>query len=120
MDTNKIREKIAAIRAAEDEWDAIPSGYDESDVVLKYNNAVNELIAELDKAPKVMTDEEIELTTKEEDLVARINELEEALRLSIDFIQKSPCDPDIYPDQLDAWTKLNENNTARAILNKKP
>ena len=57
MDTNKIREKVAAVRRADDEWDAIPGGYDESEAILKYSTAVNELLAELDAAPKVLTDE---------------------------------------------------------------
>ena len=65
MDTNKIREKVAAVRRADDEWDAIPGGYDESEAILKYSTAVNELLAELDAAPKVLTTEPVAWMTED-------------------------------------------------------
>lgn len=40
----------------------------------------------------------------------------DALRLAIKYIKESPCDPDIYDDQLKAWSALNENPIAAELL----
>lgn len=50
MDTNKIKEKAAAVRQVEQEWGAIPDGRQAADALHKYTSAVKDLLAELDKA----------------------------------------------------------------------
>ena len=40
----------------------------------------------------------------------------EALRLAIRYIKESPCDPDIYDEQIKAWSALNDNPIAAELL----
>lgn len=39
---------------------------------------------------------------------AMVDELIILYQAAEDYIEKSPCDPDIYPDQIVAWSKYNE------------
>ena len=47
--------------------------------------------------------------------LARVEALEASLRAALDFIEKSPCDPDIYTDQYEAWKRLQALD-AHALL----
>ena len=44
------------------------------------------------------------------------DKLVEALQAAMDYIKQCPCDPDIYPEQLEAWNKLKSLNP-EAVLN---
>lgn len=41
-------------------------------------------------------------------LMATAPELYEALEAAMDYINKSPCCPDTYPEQLEAWLRLQK------------
>lgn len=45
-----------------------------------------------------------------------VEEVMEALRLAIKYIKESPCDPDIYDEQIKAWLALNDNPIAAELL----
>ena len=48
-------------------------------------------------------------------LTAINQELVEALSAAISYIDQCPCDPDIYPEQLEAWNKLESINVDELI-----
>ena len=52
-------------------------------------------------------------------LTKRVTDLEQALSLAIDYIRESPCDPDIYDDQLAAWTRLQSDPVASEFFDKR-
>lgn len=54
-----------------------------------------------------------------EQLTKRVTDLEQALSLAIDYIRESPCDPDIYDDQLAAWTRLQSDPVASEFFDKR-
>ena len=41
-------------------------------------------------------------------LITAAPDLYEALKAALKYIEESPCDPDIYPEQFEAWDKLQE------------
>jgi hypothetical protein len=49
-------------------------------------------------------------------LVERAIPAEQALRLAMDYINKCPCDPDIYPEQRKAWETLRADPIAAKML----
>lgn len=47
---------------------------------------------------------------------APVEELRESVRLADAYIALSPCDPDIYHDQLEAWQAYEADRKRRAAL----
>lgn len=50
-----------------------------------------------------------------EHTVGSHDKLVEALSAAMDYIKKCPCDPDIYPEQLEAWNKLQSLNVEKLL-----
>jgi len=61
-----------------------------------------------------MIDEQVEYT---KDLMRERDEAVKALRAAMDYINASPCDPDITREQIKAWNQLVDVNPS-AILRK--
>ena len=57
-----------------------------------------------------------EQTTSQQQTIER---LREGLKLAKNYIDKSPFDPDVYPQQLEAWNKYQEflKNVGEQLLN---
>ena len=63
---------------------------------------------------------DVESVINQHDQLVEMNkELAEALLAAVTYINESPCDPDIYPEQLEAWNKYKSITFSKLILKAK-
>ena len=74
---------------------------------------------ELTRMVKLLRKQNLGLHDEKKVLVAMNAELVEALEAALDYIDKSPCDLDIYPEQLAAWVKLGNFEAEEALAKAK-
>ena len=75
-----------------------------------------EAIGKLTYSSKYENTRSIGIVADSDDLEFIVNSLNnydklvEALQSAMNYIKECPCDPDIYPEQLEAWNKLQSLN----------